>query len=369
MRTSRLIAFASIGLLLNCILIFVLLMLKVSAPFVTAQTQESTKSFPPDLTQYVRPAIPEDRNPVVRATPTPTPAPPGRRAQRRELLSLATAPIFVRDVVVSNADATLNANDMFGDTEPTIAVNPENPNDIVIMAFSGGWGANAPLWHSTDGGTTWNKRFTVPAPPGVASATGCPCDQVVDYGRSGRLSITFLTSATDVYTGTTTNPANVMGWNWFLMAGVTQRTNMTGVGDADQPWLEVNRDPATAAQDNVYVAYDDFSGGPDMQVSVALGTNPPNFTTDNQSGTSTGSINPGHRMTVNPNNGAIYSLFQRFNMAGAGGSKNLSYMLNRSTDGGMVWGLNGSATGIVVATADSTQPTPKFGTVNALLGG
>ncbi len=43
-------------------------------------------------------------------------------------------------------------------------------------------------------------------------------------------------------------------------------------------------------------------------------------------------------------------------------------MLNRSTDGGTTWGLNGSATGIVVANADSTQPQPKFCTVNALLG-
>jgi hypothetical protein len=44
-------------------------------------------------------------------------------------------------------------------------------------------------------------------------------------------------------------------------------------------------------------------------------------------------------------------------------------MLNRSTDGGHSWTLNGSPTGIVIANADSTQPTPKFGTVNALLGG
>jgi hypothetical protein len=44
-------------------------------------------------------------------------------------------------------------------------------------------------------------------------------------------------------------------------------------------------------------------------------------------------------------------------------------MLNRSTDGGATWILNAMAGGIVVANADSTQPTPKFGTVNALLGG
>jgi hypothetical protein len=54
---------------------------------------------------------------------------------------------------------------------------------------------------------------------------------------------------------------------------------------------------------------------------------------------------------------------------GAGGSQNINHMLNRSTDGGRTWSLNGSSTGIIVANADSTQPTPKFCTVNALLGG
>ena len=49
--------------------------------------------------------------------------------------------------------------------------------------------------------------------------------------------------------------------------------------------------------------------------------------------------------------------------------RRFQYRLNRSTDEGNNWTLNGSATGIVVATANSTQPTPKFGGVNALLGG
>jgi len=52
----------------------------------------------------------------------------------------------------------------------------------------------------------------------------------------------------------------------------------------------------------------------------------------------------------------------------AGNPKTINYMLNRTTDGS-TWTLNSSATGIVVATANSTQPNPKFGTVNALLGG
>jgi uncharacterized repeat protein (TIGR01451 family) len=106
-----------------------------------------------------------------------------------------------------------------------------------------------------------------------------------------------------------------------------------------------------------------------MRVAVSYGVNPPNFTVDNQSGTSTGGVNPGHRLAVDPRNGFVYSLFQRCVGNCGGDPKNIDFMLNRSTDGGATWTLNGMAGGIIVGNGDSTQPTPKFGTVNALLGG
>ena len=46
----------------------------------------------------------------------------------------------------------------------------------------------------------------------------------------------------------------------------------------------------------------------------------------------------------------------------------MDYFLNRSTDGGATWPIGGGL-GTAVAIGDSTQPRPKFGTVNALLGG
>src|ERR1051326_5612428 len=301
----------------------VMLLLKGSSPFVTtaiAQTQnkaqqqekESTRDAPPDLTSYVRPTVPQEAGP--RAIKPFLPIPGG----------------FIVDAVVSNTDPNLTNTDTFNDGETSIAVNPESPGEIVMTAFSGSWGTNAPLWHSTDGGNIWTKQFTVPAPPGIA-AGGCPCDQAVDYGRNDQMSGTFLISGNggfDVFSGTSTNPASSPAWNWLVIAGVTQMTNNlvpSSFGNSDQPWLLVNRDPTTATQDNVHAAYDDFSGGPDMRVAVSYGVDPPNFTVDNQSGT--------------------------------------------STDGGATWTLNGMAGGIIVANADSTQPTPKFGSVNALLGG
>jgi hypothetical protein len=341
------------------------LFLKGSSPLVTtatAQTQNNARNLvsdqPPDKTPYWRPALPGE---FLLAVPR-------------------VAGVFIVDPVVNNTDPNLTNTDTFNDGETSIAVNPANPNEIVITSFAEGWGAFAPLWHSTDGGNIWTKEFTIPNPPGIPMV-GCPCDQTVDYGRVNQASGTFLdvvcpvcplgVLGVDTYSGTTTNPASAAAWNWDVIAGTAQRTNLvpSSFGSTDQPWLLVNRDPTTAAQDNVYVGYDDFSGSPDMRVAVSFGVNPPVFTVDHLSGFSTGFVNPGHRLAVDPSTGTVYSLFQRRIAPGVGGSQNIDYMLNRSTDGGATWILNASATGIVVANADSTQPTPKFGTANALLGG
>jgi len=332
---------------------------------VTAQTQNnaqkqaqdpaSTRSAPPDTTAYIRPALPEDFAP--HGIQAIFPIPGG----------------FIVDVVVNNTDPNLTNTDTDNDGELSIAVNPANTNQIVIHSGFGGWNGNARLYQSTNFGNIWTQQFSVPPPPGAGGTSGCPCDTTIDYGRSNQLSGTFLSfGPTNVYSGTTTNPASAAAWNWFTPGGVTQMTNNlvpSSFGNTDQPWLLVNLDPTTATQDDVYAAYDDFSGGPDMRVPVSFGVNPPNFVVDNQSGTSTGFVNPGHRLAVDPGTGFVYSLFQRRIAPGVGGSQNIDYMLNRSTDGGATWTLNGMAGGIIVANADSTQPQPKFGTVNALLGG
>ena len=191
---------------LTLTIVGMLLLLKGSSPFVTtamAQTQsnarqkgqESTRDAPPDTTPYRRPAIRDDF------------APRGMRP-----IPLLP-PLFIVDPVVSNTDPNLTNTDTANDGETSITANPANPNEVVITAFSGGWGANAPLWQTTDGGTTWTKQFTIPAPPGIAAA-GCPCDQAVDYGSANQMSGTFLVS--DIFSGTTTDPATAAAWNWLV---------------------------------------------------------------------------------------------------------------------------------------------------------
>ena len=80
-------------------------------------------------------------------------------------------------------------------------------------------------------------------------------------------------------------------------------------------------------------------------------------------------VNPGTRLAADHRNGTMYVVYQRATAKNANGTIHVQYKLNRSTNAGSVWRLNGSTTGLIVAEGDSKQPTPKFGSVNALLGG
>ncbi|HYL58480.1 MAG TPA: hypothetical protein VEU51_06385, partial [Candidatus Acidoferrales bacterium] len=302
-------------------------------------------SYPPDTTTYSRPTVSDEQ------------APAGAKGSAG-VKGAAPAGFLVVDIPNS------------GGGEPDVAINPLNLNQIVVHAGFGGWNGNASNFVSTDGGLTWTTSNQIPPPPGAPNTGGCPCDVTQDWGLDGNLYGAYLTGNTDVFSASNTNPfANL--FNYFLIAGNAQLTdfNISAIGAADQPWLLTNVDPTTPGQTNTYVDYDDFNAG-NVRVSAAPGSSPPNFTADNVVGPFTGGgINPGSRLANDPRTGTMYSLWQNCT-AGCGGSpKTIAYRLNRSLNAGATWTLNGSPTGITVASGVTVQPTPKFGTVNALLGG
>jgi Big-like domain-containing protein len=276
---------------------------------------------------------------------------------------------------VFTTDPSLSSNSS-GGSEPSIAVNPANPNQIAITRFSASWGGgNADVLFSTDGGITWTNETTIPVPPGVAGTATCPCDQTIDFGRNGTLFGTFLTcvrnamgncSSTSVVTGSTTDPTASSSWSWNGNPAQLTSGSRTNV---DQPWLLVNRDPTTLSQDDVYVGYDDMSAGPDARVAASFGVSPVNITVDNKAGTESPlATNPGLRLATDPRNGTVYALYEQ--SSGSSQPKSVTYKLNRSTDAGATWTLNGSSDGLTVDSVNSDQaPGFKFGGVNALLGG
>src|SRR6266852_3575918 len=89
--------------------------------------------------------------------------------------------------------------------EPFIAVNPTDPNKIVIssQAYDSGYSAGASLWYSTNGGNNWGIRFPITTPPsGVV-----PSDQVFAYDSAGVLHGVLLTGGyCAIYHGSTADP-------------------------------------------------------------------------------------------------------------------------------------------------------------------
>jgi hypothetical protein len=315
--------------------------------FFVGGDPESVSSSPPDPTVYDADA------PTVTLSPSPA-APAGTDSDE------PAAGVFT-------IDPSRSAN-AAGGTEPSIAVNPSNPNQIAITRFTFRWNNNGDFLYSTDGGITWANEATIPPPPGVPGTTGCPCDQTIDFGRDGTLYGTFLLSTAttgQIVTGSTTDPTSGAAWRWN--GNPAQPTSGTRL-NTDQPWLLANRDPATISQDDVYVGYDDF-GGVAARVAVSYGVSPVNITVDSKAGTPAPlATNPGLRLATDHRNGTVYALYE--SSTGSTQPKTVTYHLNRSTDGGLTWTLNGNSNGLIVETVPSDQaPGFKFGSVNALLGG
>jgi hypothetical protein len=193
----------------------------------------------------------------------------------------------------------------------------------------------------------------------------------------------------DVVSGDTTNPAKASSWQWN--GNPVQLTNNAHAArgeenccSVDQPWLLVNRDRTTESQDDVWVAYTDFGATPpNTQVAFSNNAEPPNFTVDNSPGPqNNGPSNAtagGVRLAKDPRNGAMYAVWQT-TTPNTATPKPTTLHINRSTNGGTNWELNGNNGGqeIPAGQADDGCMTEvmgnctarhKFGTVNALLGG
>ena len=57
-----------------------------------------------------------------------------------------------------------HSNETHADSEPSVAVNPSNIDEIAITASTPteGTNPNGPLFLSTDGGENWSLRFDIP---------------------------------------------------------------------------------------------------------------------------------------------------------------------------------------------------------------
>lgn len=272
--------------------------------------------------------------------------------------------------------------------EPSLAINPLNPNEIVLTSFSGsGWssGDDSTLFYSADGGTSWSLLTVVPPPTGTTTNVNCPCDQTVDWGRDGTLYATFLHlntggSEQTVYSAQTPTPSLAGSWVYRTNAGVAQETNLPSLSFVDQPWLSTGPISETQPQSNVCVAYDDIDpvlNTLQTRAADSPAAQPMDFVrhqpTNSDGQQFSDGMNPGHRIAIGPT-GVIFNVFQRFVADAGGGVKQLTYLITASADGGQTWSVansdHPSGAKILAANVYSFQGYgSKVGGVNALLGG
>jgi hypothetical protein len=170
-----------------------------------------------------------------------------RRRVRRKATAAATSLLLVNMIPKSLSHETEQ------DSEPSIAVNPSKPNQIVGTAFTPDpMGApTAPIFISGDGGRTWVLRSTVPSAP----ATG---DISPRFGGNGRL-----------YTGILKNPGDLL-LNILRTAnagGTTPMSVLSNRNEVDQPFLAA---VPINGRDRVYVGNNDFASGGGRTATIDL---------------------------------------------------------------------------------------------------
>lgn len=150
------------------------------------------------------------------------------------------------------------------DSEPTIAVNPANPKQIIGTAFTPDpfGGDFAPIFVSNDGGLTWTLNFTVPS-----------------QLQTGDITVAFGSKTNNLYAGILRFPApqDDTHLNVLRTKDAFSSTPMTVLVDrleADQPYVQAVTVPTPSgrARDRVYVGVNDFAA-PDATSTVDVSLN------------------------------------------------------------------------------------------------
>jgi hypothetical protein len=134
------------------------------------------------------------------------------------------------------------------DSEPMIAVNPNNPQEIAATAFTPDpTGASlAPIYVSTDGGASWVLNSTVPG--GV---------------QTGDISVAFGPKTSNLYGGILRfDNSNLNILRTPAFANPTPMTVLVDRPDDDQPFAHASQDPADSGKDRVYIGNNDTSAAP-----------------------------------------------------------------------------------------------------------
>jgi hypothetical protein len=154
------------------------------------------------------------------------------------------------------------------DSEPNLAVNPNNLTQMAATAFTPNpsGGSFAPIFVSSDGGNTWALNAIVPG-----ATTSFP---------TGDITIRFGATSNVLYGGilrADTLAMNILRTSNYISA--TPMTVLLSRGSEDQPWVEAT---TSAGTDRVYIGNNDFNTSPktatvDQSINAATAPPPAGF--------------------------------------------------------------------------------------------
>jgi hypothetical protein len=194
------------------------------------------------------------------------------------------------------------------DSEPNLAVNPANTADLVATAFTAApLGGNfAPVYVSTNGGSTWSLNTIVPGN---------------GFAGTDDITVAFGTSSGVLYASTlngSTVHLNILRTASF--AAATPMTVLEDRANEDQPWTTAISSAAagTGMKDWVYVGNNDFNQPAGQTATVDLSTDaataapPAGFAPHRiEHRTTAGQDGPPTRLAAH-SDGTVYAAFERW---------------------------------------------------------
>jgi hypothetical protein len=255
-----------------------------------------------------------------------------RRALATLLLLWCT--VMRAQVLVDIATDATDPNN-YDDAEPSIAVNPLNPLEIAVIAFSGGWDAttNAPIWKSNDGGATWRRVAQFPQPSNGSEGSN---DQRIAYTADGKLIAVQLAQGLSV-------PFDFI----YRQTGAADAPLAKGIvfGD-DQPQIAVDTRVASPFFGRTYVAWLAFAGTTQRSTASRSGDLGQSVTS-----VAAGNNNPFQNRTTRiaaGRDGSVYIVYKTREGETSNNFELAHFRVNRSDDGGATWTGAGGPAGVSV---------------------
>ena len=235
---------------------------------------------------------------------------------------LAAGPVSAGPATIINREVDVIPNVASAETqqnaEPSIAVNPNNPSQMVSGAFTAMFSSapvnvTTPYWQSTDGGVTWG---------GFGTLQTLDKSLAWQAGSTSALTATLhgISEANDIQTFSSTNGTSFNNLN----------NNSSPPASLDQPWIRTGPSASGPAQ-NVYVGFNNLSNsgtgaGQGHTASVNVSTDGGTTYTTKVIETvtpSAGQDGPAIREAIN--GGAVYAMFTRWNTTASSSAQGTRY--------------------------------------------